>query len=887
MTDNIDAMTEVQPKAPENNLDLSSATPMVRQYYKIKSDYPDMLLFYRMGDFYETFFEDASKASRLLDITLTKRGKNTGECIPMAGIPFHAVENYLAELVALGESVAICEQIGEPGKNKGPMERKVVRIITPGTVTDEALLKDKSDNLIVAVNYDPKEQRYGIAVLNMSSGDFFIDEGQGHDYLNATLQKISPAEILYNEIITKDRFTSDLKGLRRRPEWEFSCKTCTDALCSQFKTKSLAGFGVESATLGICAAGCLLEYVKNTQKTALPHIRSLRLNRNSDFVDLDLATRKNLELTMNLSGGYENTLAQILDRCSTPMGSRMLRRWILHPLRDHQQIIFRQEVIKDLLNSASIEELSSTLCNVSDLERVLARLAVRTLRPRDMCRIRSTLQAIPKIHEILLNCPLTGLKFTSRIKEFAQVRERLEQAIMDQPSLLPRDGNVIREGYCRELDELRDLARGGEEYLQKLEQEERQRTGISNLKIGYNSVSGYYIDVTRSQSSKVPPEYIRRQTLKNSERYITPELKEFEDRALNARARSLDLEKELYEGLIDFLLPYLEQLQETARNLSALDVLNSLASSARDWNYSCPVLTEKHELIIHKGRHPVVERVINEAFIPNDTCLTKDSTMQIVTGPNMGGKSTYMRQTALITIMSYMGSFVPAQSAEIGRIDQIFTRIGASDDLASGRSTFMVEMTETANIVHYATNRSLVLMDEIGRGTSTFDGLSLAWATAEYLSDLQALTLFSTHYFELTELPDERSNIRNVHFDAAEHGNSIVFLHSVNDGPASKSYGLQVAALAGLPDDLLKRAQHKLHYLEQTQEKLMDETRSTTRQEEDQQEKTVQISAAVDPEKEQLRKLTCKIKELDPDSLTPREALNVLYELVKDAKKSD
>ncbi len=882
MTDNLKNNSEDLCNSAQNSIDLNTATPMVKQYYKIKSNYPDMLLFYRMGDFYETFFDDAKKASRLLDITLTKRGKTNSECIPMAGVPFHAVDNYLAELIAHGESVAICEQIGEPGKTKGPMERKVVRIVTPGTVTDEALLKDKSDNLIVAVNYEPKESHYGIAVLNMTSGDFYLDEGQGSEYLNIALQKINPAEILFNEIISKDFFSQDYRGLRRRPEWEFTFKTCYKTLCNQFKTSSLKGFGVDDAPISICAAGCLLEYVKNTQKTALPHIRSIRINRNGDYVDTDLATRKNLELVTNLSGGYENTLAQILDRCSTPMGSRMLRRWILQPIRNHQKIIFRQSVIKDLLDSTLVEDLASALSNVSDLERVLARLALRTLRPRDMCRIRSTLQAIPEIHTILFNCPLTGIKFSSHIEEFAELREVLEKAILDQPSLLIRDGNVIKEGYNQELDELRNLARGGEEYLQELEQKERERTGIANLKIGFNSVSGYYIDVTRSQSSKVPPEYIRRQTLKNSERYITTELKEFEDKALNAKARSLELEKELYEGLIDLMLPSLESLQSTACYLAALDVLNSFAASAQDWNYTCPALTEKHEIIIKQGRHPVVERVLNGAFIPNDTILSKDSTMQIVTGPNMGGKSTYMRQTALITIMAYIGSFVPAENAEIGRIDQIFTRIGASDDLASGRSTFMVEMTETANIVHYATNRSLVLMDEIGRGTSTFDGLSLAWATAEYLSDLQALTLFSTHYFELTDLTNERSNIRNVHFEAAEHGDNIVFLHNVKDGPASKSYGLQVAALAGLPEDLIQRARTKLTYLEETQEHLIKSSNSSSLDNnnkiENIEEKTPQID---DEQLQEFKELIAKIKSIDPDSLTPRDALNKLYDLSK------
>lgn len=859
--------TETTAKSQEQD-----TTPMLRQYYKIKNDYPDMLLFYRMGDFYEMFFDDAKKASGLLDITLTRRGKKgTGSEIPMAGVPYHSVESYLAELVAVGESVAICEQIGEPGKTKGPMERRVTRIVTPGTVTDEALLNDRRDNLIACVNYDPKDSVYGIAVINMSSGEFSLQEGKGSDYLTAELQRISPAELLYNECISREIFADLKTGLRHRPEWEFELSSCHKTLCSQFKTVSLDGFGVEQAPVALCAAGCLLNYVKNTQRTALLHIRAVRLIKDSDYIKLDPATRRNLELVVNLGGGTDNTLASVLDRCATPMGARMLRRWIQLPIRSCDEIAFRQDCIEDLINAAVTADLSEALAPVSDMERTLARLALRTIRPRDMCRLRSSLEAIPRIAEISKAvCRHWDSTFTLHIKQFDELRLKLESAILDQPSLLIRDGNVIKDGYSSELDELRALSQGSEVFLQQLEQSERERTGITTLKVGFNSVCGFYIDVSRGQASRVPADYIRRQTLKNNERYITPQLKEFEEKVLNARARSLELEKILYEELIDYMLPFLEQLQDTAFWLSRLDTLNSLASVAAEGGYCRPELKTEHRIEIRGGRHPVVEKVLQGAFIPNDTVLERDCSMQIVTGPNMGGKSTYMRQTAIIVIMTFMGSFVPATSAVIGDIDQIFTRIGASDDLASGRSTFMVEMTETANIAHYATNRSLVLMDEIGRGTSTFDGMAIAWATAEYLADLHAMTLFSTHYFELTQLPEERSDVTNVHFGAIEHHDSIVFLHEVKSGAASKSYGIQVAALAGLPEDLLKRAREKLKELERNRPAEAGKTS-------DQNE---QFELSLFDKEDYREMLLNKIRSVDPDDLTPKAALKLVYDLV-------
>ncbi len=852
------------------------ATPMLRQYYKIKADYPDMLLFYRMGDFYETFFDDARKASALLDITLTRRGKKgTGSEIPMAGIPFHSVDSYLAELVAKGESVAICEQIGEPGKTRGPMERRVTRIVTPGTVTDEALLRDRGENLIACACRGEKKGPYGLAVMDLSSGDFYIQEGEGEEFLRGELSRIAPAELLYSEDLPGDLFTGLSRGLRRRPAWEFELRSCIEGLCRQFGTASLKGFGVEEAPVALAAAGCLLGYVRNTQQGPLPHVRGLRLLADSDFLRIDPASRRNLELTVNLAGGGDNTLAAVLDHCATGMGSRRLRRWIMQPLRDRREIEFRLQAVEDLMGSPDPGELRQLLDEAGDMERVLARLALRTIRPRDMCRLRSSLGALPRIREIIGETMSAAGEFTEHIRSYEELHRRLCEAIADQPSLLIRDGDVIRDGYSPELDELRSLSAGCGSVLQQMEAAERERTGITTLKVGYNSVSGFFIDVSRGQTSKVPPNYIRRQTLKNSERYITPELKELEDRILNARATALETERELYEALIDFLMPSLADLQDTASWVATLDALCSLAETARNGNYCRPRLTMDREIRIAKGRHPVVEKVISEAFVPNSTVLDRNRCMQIVTGPNMGGKSTYMRQTALIVLMAYMGSFVPAEAAVIGDIDQIFTRIGASDDLASGRSTFMVEMTETANIMRNAGSRSLVLMDEIGRGTSTFDGLAIAWAAAEYLADLHALTLFSTHYFELTALPEERSDVTNVHFGAVEHEDRIIFMHAIQDGAASRSYGIQVAALAGLPEDLLQRARKRLASLEEGAAAFRGSSTAAR------SHRPVQAQLFSSEEA-----IMSRLKSTDPDDLSPRQAYKMLCELCEMAEGS-
>lgn len=793
---------------------LSHHTPMMQQYLRLKAENPDILLFYRMGDFYELFYDDAKRASELLDISLTKRGASAGEPIPMAGVPFHAVEGYLAKLVQMGESVAICEQIGDPATSKGPVERKVVRIVTPGTVTDEALLSERVDNLIAAIYHH--NGRFGYATMDITSGRFQLSEPQTEEEMAAELQRTSPRELLFPEDFAPVHLMANRQGNRRRPIWEFELATAKQQLNQQFGTRDLVGFGVEQAQLGLCAAGCLIQYVKDTQRTALPHIRSLTWDRQDQSVILDAATRRNLELTHNLAGGTDNTLAEVLDHCATPMGSRMLKRWIHQPMRDNATLNQRLDAITELKETALYGELHPVLKQIGDIERILARLALRSARPRDLARLRHAMQQLPELHSVMseLKQPhLTELR--THAEPMNELCDLLERAIKENPPVVIRDGGVIADGYSAELDEWRDLANGATEFLERLEAEERDRHGIDTLKVGYNNVHGFYIQVSRGQSHLVPPHYVRRQTLKNAERYIIEELKQHEDKVLNSKSRALALEKQLWEELFDLLLPHLEQLQQLAASVAQLDVLQNLAERAENLEYCRPTLVQEAGIHIQGGRHPVVERVMNEPFIANPIELNPQRRMLIITGPNMGGKSTYMRQTALIALMAHIGSYVPAESASIGPLDRIFTRIGASDDLASGRSTFMVEMTETANILHNATRNSLVLMDEIGRGTSTYDGLSLAWASAEWLAkEIGAMTLFATHYFELTELPNVLPHLANVHLDAVEHGDGIAFMHAVQEGAASKSYGLAVAGLAGVPKPVIKNARAKLQQLE-------------------------------------------------------------------------
>ncbi|EKK4021839.1 DNA mismatch repair protein MutS [Cronobacter sakazakii] len=839
-------------------------TPMMQQYLKLKAQHPDILLFYRMGDFYELFYDDAKRASQLLDISLTKRGASAGEPIPMAGVPHHAVENYLAKLVNLGESVAICEQIGDPATSKGPVERKVVRIVTPGTISDEALLQERQDNLLAAIWQDSKG--FGYATLDISSGRFRVSEPQDRETMAAELQRTNPAELLYAEDFAEMSLIEGRRGLRRRPLWEFELDTARQQLNLQFGTRDLVGFGVENAPRGLCAAGCLLQYVKDTQRTSLPHIRSITMERQQDGIIMDAATRRNLEITQNLAGGVENTLASVLDCTVTPMGSRMLKRWLHMPVRDTSVLRHRQQAIAALMEYST--EIQPVLRQVGDLERILARLALRTARPRDLARMRHAFQQLPTLNTLLADIEAEYVQtLREQMGDFAELRDLLERAIIEAPPVLVRDGGVIAPGYHEELDEWRALADGATDYLDRLEIREREKLGIDTLKVGFNAVHGYFIQVSRGQSHMVPIHYVRRQTLKNAERYIIPELKEYEDKVLTSKGKALALEKQLYDELFDLLLPHLAELQKSAAALAELDVLTNLAERADTLNYHCPTLTDKPGIRLVEGRHPVVERVLNEPFIANPLSLSPQRRMLIITGPNMGGKSTYMRQTALIVLMAYIGSFVSAEQAEIGPIDRIFTRVGAADDLASGRSTFMVEMTETANILHNATEHSLVLMDEIGRGTSTYDGLSLAWACAESLANrIKALTLFATHYFELTQLPEKMEGVANVHLDAIEHGDTIAFMHSVQDGAASKSYGLAVAALAGVPKEVIKRARQKLRELES----LSGNAAAT--QVDGTQMSLLAAAEETSPAVEAL-------ENLDPDSLSPRQALEWIYRL--------
>ncbi|MCA6222076.1 DNA mismatch repair protein MutS [Photorhabdus antumapuensis] len=837
-------------------------TPMMQQYLRLKAQHPDILLFYRMGDFYELFYDDAKKAAKLLDISLTKRGQSAGNPIPMAGVPHHAVENYLAKLVQLGESVAICEQIGDPATSKGPVERKVVRIVTPGTVTDEALLQERQDNLLAAIWYD--NQGFGYATLDVTSGRFQISEMAELETIAAELQRSRPVELLYPESFEHMALIENFHGLRRRPLWEFELDTAKQQLNLQFGTRDLVGFGVEKATLALRAAGCLLQYVKDTQRTALPHIRGITVERQQDTVIMDAATRRNLELTQNLSGGTDNTLASVLDLCVTPMGSRMLKRWLHAPVRDRQILENRQQAIA-ILQEIGLE-LQPFLLQIGDLERVLARLALRSARPRDLARMRHAFQQLPDIHQIMDSSDSPYIKqLQKNIGRFDELQELLEKAIVETPPVLIRDGGVIAPGYNSELDEWRTLADGASNYLEQLEIREREKLGLDTLKVGFNGVHGYYIQVSRGQSHLVPIHYVRRQTLKNAERYIIPELKEYEDKVLTSKGKSLAIEKALYEELFDLLLPHLAELQTSAEALAELDVLANLAERAETLNYVCPTLSDKPGIQITGGRHPVVEQVLSEPFISNPLSLSSQRRLLIITGPNMGGKSTYMRQAALITLLAYIGSFVPAEKAVIGPIDRIFTRVGASDDLASGRSTFMVEMTETANILHNATEQSLVLMDEIGRGTSTYDGLSLAWACAENLANrIKAMTLFATHYFELTTLPEKLEGVVNIHLDAVEHGDTIAFMHSVQEGAASKSYGLAVASLAGVPREVIKRARQKLKELESL-------SNHATASHVD----TPQLALLT----EETSPAVEALENLNPDSLTPRQALEWIYRL--------
>ena len=836
-------------------------TPMMQQYLAIKSEHPHELLFYRMGDFYELFYNDAEVASKLLDITLTSRGKSAGEAIPMAGVPYHAAEGYLARLVKAGRSVAIAEQIGDPAASKGPVEREVVRIVTPGTLTDESLLEARQDALILAISLG--KTGYGLAWLDVSSGRFLVSEVEDEIALEAEVARLAPAEILVPESshLADETWPG---ALRRQPDWSFDEVSAREDLQRQFQTRDLDGFGCSDATIAIAAAGALLNYVKDTQRSDLPHIRAIHLESQSGAVILDAATRRNLEIDLTLSGGEEHTLYAVYDSTVTAMGARHLRRWLHRPINDRSDIERRLDAVDAMVQAYRFEPLREALKDIADLERILARVALGSARPRDLSRLGSSLLQLPLIRSRLPAESALMEHLASALRDYNHLTDLLGRAIIENPPVLIRDGGVIAAGYDEQLDELRGISENAGAYLLELEQRERDSTGLSTLKVGYNRVHGYYIEVSRTQSEQAPDTYQRRQTLKNVERFITPELKTFEDKALSSKSRALAREKHLYEALVAEVAESLAPLQTTATALCDLDVLACFAERATALNLCRPRFTDDTLLQIEGGRHPVVEAARDVPFIANDTQLDHNRRMLLITGPNMGGKSTYMRQNALIALLAHVGAFVPAQAVSLSCLDRIFTRIGSSDDLASGRSTFMVEMTETANILHNATERSLILMDEIGRGTSTFDGLSIAWATALALANqVQALTFFATHYFELTALPDHHPAMANVHLDATEHEDHVVFLHQIQEGPANRSFGLQVAKLAGVPDSILGVAKDKLNELESGRSAGPSPTQT---------ELFLPASEPTSPALEALH-------SLDPDTLSAKEALDWIYQL--------
>jgi DNA mismatch repair protein MutS len=835
-------------------------TPMMQQYLGIKAQHPDMLLFYRMGDFYELFFDDAEKAARLLNITLTTRGASAGEPIKMAGVPYHSADQYLARLLKLGESVVIAEQVGDPATSKGPVERQVMRIVTPGTLTDSGLLDDTRDTLILAIA--PGPEKLGVAWLNLAAGRFQVAQIDV-SALPALLSRVRPAEILVPEDFKLDGTAC---AVRRLAPWQFDPPGAATRLARQLGSRDLEGFGVAGLPLAIAAAGALLDYIQATQRTALPHIQSIHAQRDSDFVQLDAATRRNLELTETLRGEAAPTLLSVLDTTATGMGTRLLRHWLHHPLRDRLALAQRRDAIGVL---AEFPELAASLTRqlkgCADVERIGGRIALKNARPRDLSGLRDTLALLPALAAALPDDRARLSALRSRFAARPDLHQMLERAIQAEPASVLREGGVIADGYDAELDELRALTRDAGAFLLELETRERARSGINTLKVEYNKVHGFYIEVGRSHADKIPDDYRRRQTLKNVERYITPELKAFEDKALSAQERALAREKALFDALLEALTPHVPALLDLAAALAEADVLASQAERVHTLKLCAPEYGDEPAIVVRGGRHPVVEAQVDH-FIANDTALNRSRQMLLITGPNMGGKSTYMRQVALITLLACCGLWVPAQSARVGDIDQIFTRIGASDDLAGGRSTFMVEMTETAHILHNATSSSLVLLDEIGRGTSTFDGLALAWAVARHLvSATRAFTLFATHYFELTQLAQEFRQLANVHLDAKEHGTDLVFLHAVEEGPASQSYGIQVARLAGVPSPVIHAARRHLRELEDAQ--LQPGPQGDL------------FAAHFPSDAPPPHPALDQLRELDPDTLTPKAALDMLYAL--------
>ena len=852
-----------------NRAETSTHTPMMRQYLGLKAQHPDMLLFYRMGDFYELFFDDAVKASKLLGITLTQRGASNGEPIKMAGVPYHAAEGYLAKLAKLGEAVAICEQVGDVATSKGPVERAVTRILTPGTLTDTALLDETRDNQLLSVFAADGGIGFkiiGLARLNLASGSFILSE-VAIGALAQELQRIAPAEIVCSEDFKHPALEGFACAKKRLSPWQFDLDAATASLTKQFNTIDLNGFGCADLSAAVCAAGALLEYVKHTQRAALPHIVSLSVEQTSQFIQLDAATRRNLEIDTTLRGETSPTLYSLLNTTQTAMGARLLRHWLHHPLRDRSLVAKRHEAVAELMHSTQYQSLQSHLKAIGDIERITTRVALKTARPRDLSGLRDSLMQLPLLQGLLVSSKAILLEtLGANLQPPRDVMEILTKAIKVEPSVVLREGGVIADGFDAELDELRALQTNHGDFLLQYEIAEKTRTGLQNLKVEYNSVHGFYIEISRAQAENAPAEYRRRQTLKNAERFITPELKNFEDKVLSANERALAREKILYAQILYDIEPFITALQTNSGAVASLDVLCCFAERAEALNYTQPQFASEAGITIEAGRHPVVES-ITQPFVANDVAINPYRQLLLITGPNMGGKSTFMRQTALIVLLAHCGCFVPANVVKIGEIDRIFTRIGASDDLAGGRSTFMVEMTETANILHNATEKSLVLLDEIGRGTSTFDGLSLAWAVAKQLLEKnKSYTLFATHYFELTRIVDDFKQAANVHLDAIEHANSIVFLHKVEEGAAHMSYGIQVAQLAGIPKSVVTAAKRKLMQLENNQ------IAQNTNQPD-------MFAANIEPVAEAIHPVIAELEVIQPDDLTPKQALELLYQL--------
>ena len=856
---------------------MQSATPMMRQYLEIKAKYPTTLVLYRLGDFYELFYEDAKKIAKLLDLTLTRRGTNNGVPIPMAGVPFHAVDNYIARLIKMGESCVICEQIGTPGAQK-TMIRKVSKIITPGTVTDDGIAPDKQDNIIACI-YKSKHL-YGFSYLSLGSGLFKTSVCKTLNDLKLYLEKVGPIEIVYEENFKEIDVFEDINSRKALPSWNFDLQTCYKLLCSQFATNSLIGFDIEDLSEGIIAAGALLAYVKLTQNVSIEHIKSIRRDDNSAFVLLDKCAQRNLELLQNLKGEKYGSLLSVLDLASTPMGQRLVRRMIVEPLRNNNAINERLDIVEALLK-ADKESFKYLLDSIGDIQRIVARIGLSSSKPKDLAVLRDSLKLIPQLKDGLVKSNQQALiSLNDKIDALPSIVELLTNSIKDVPSTFLRDGDVIASGFNKELDELRELMNGSQALLEKIEADEREKTGISTLKVNFNSVHGFYIEVSKAQSDNVPATYIRRQTLKNNERYITPELKELEEKALSAKERSLALETQLFNELIAKLQEQLLSLSNLASNLALFDVLTGFATLAQKYNYVRPTLVHDHQIKIVEGRHPVIETLTDKPFVSNSIDLN-DKHMLIITGPNMGGKSTFMRQTALIAIMTRIGSFVPAKEALIGNIDRIFTRIGASDDLSSGRSTFMVEMEEASSIINNATVNSFVLMDEIGRGTSTYEGSALALSIAEHMcSKVNCFTLFSTHYPEIAKLSEKYKNVENICFKATEFDGQIVFMYKATTGAQNYSYAIEVGKLAGLPQEVISKAKHYINSLEKpcvNAASAMVSSESTT----EPMVREVVKEKIVYKDSE----LAKTVKELDLNSTTPIEAINILFklkELVKD-----